>query len=247
MIKVKDPNQFNIFDPWDFLSPKRRKILDAEWPGLFREHILPSIPIKKVIKYFDPTFGRPTKELYSMLGALILQQSFDLTDEETVQQYSYNIQWHYSLLTLWSHVLWTWSEIVGFAWTKLTVTPEFGYPHNIKKGATHEPFQETITCNMALSVQIIPIFKAKTVFGESFLGKRLLCWHTGPKSWNGSEICPISGSPRTRTRTKNVQFLATNPGVTPPCLLRGQDGSPLPGGKSNTRSYGPGCFTLAKV
>ena len=97
MIKVKNPNQFNIFDPWGFLSPKRRKILDAEWPGLFREHILPSIPIKKVIKYFDPTFGRPTKELYSMLGALILQQSFDLTDEETVQQYSYNIQWHYSL------------------------------------------------------------------------------------------------------------------------------------------------------
>jgi hypothetical protein len=97
MIKVKDPNQFNIFDPWDFLSPKRRMILDAEWPGLFREHILPSIPIKKVIKYFDPTFGRPTKELYSMLGALVLQQSFDLTDEETVQQYSYNIQWHYSL------------------------------------------------------------------------------------------------------------------------------------------------------
>ena len=76
---------------------KRRKMLDAGWPGLFREHILSSIPINKVTKYFDPTFGRPTKELYSMLGALILQQSFDLTDEETVQQYAYNIQWHYSL------------------------------------------------------------------------------------------------------------------------------------------------------
>ena len=32
-----------------------------------------------------------------MLGALILQQTFDLTDEETVQQYAFNIQWHYSL------------------------------------------------------------------------------------------------------------------------------------------------------
>jgi hypothetical protein len=97
MIKVKTPEQLNIFDPWDFLSPKRRKMLDAGWPGLFREHILPSIPINKIVKYFDPTFGRPTKELYSMLGALILQQFFDLTDEETVQQYAYNIQWHYSL------------------------------------------------------------------------------------------------------------------------------------------------------
>lgn len=97
MIKVKDPNQLNIFDPWDFLTPKRRQMLNAGWPGLFREHILPSIPVDKATKYFDSSFGRPTKELYSMLGALILQQSFDLTDEETVQQYAFNIQWHYSL------------------------------------------------------------------------------------------------------------------------------------------------------
>jgi hypothetical protein len=97
MIKVKDPNQFDIFDPWAFLTPKRRQLLDAGWPGLFREHILPSIPVDKVGKYFDATFGRPTKELYAMIGALILQQTFDLTDEETVQQYAFNIQWHYSL------------------------------------------------------------------------------------------------------------------------------------------------------
>jgi len=36
MIKVKNPNQLNIFDPWDFLTPKRRQMLDAGWPGLFR-------------------------------------------------------------------------------------------------------------------------------------------------------------------------------------------------------------------
>jgi len=97
MIKIKNPNQLNIFDPWDFITPKRRQMLDADWPGLFREHILPSIPVNKVTKYFDANFGRPSKELYSMLGALVLQQAFDLTDEETIQQYAFNIQWHYSL------------------------------------------------------------------------------------------------------------------------------------------------------
>ena len=97
MIKVKNPNQLDIFDPWAYLTPKRRQMLDSGWPGLFREIILPSIPVNKVSKHFDATFGRPTKELYSMLGALILQQSFDLTDEETVQQYAFNIQWHYCL------------------------------------------------------------------------------------------------------------------------------------------------------
>jgi len=97
MIKVKNPNQLNIFDPWAFLTPKRRQLLDSGWPGLFREHILASIPVHKFAKYFDETLGRPTKELYSMIGALILQQTLDLTDEETVRQYAFDTQWHYAL------------------------------------------------------------------------------------------------------------------------------------------------------
>ena len=97
MRKVKNPNQLDIFDPWAFLTPKRRQLLNTGWPGLFREHILPSIPVQDVAQYFNENFGRPTKELYAMIGALILQQAFDFTDEETVQQYAFNIQWHYSL------------------------------------------------------------------------------------------------------------------------------------------------------
>jgi len=97
MLTVKNPNQLNIFDPWEFVTPKRRNLLDNSWPGLFREHILPSIPIHKVAKYFNETFGRPTKELYAMVGALVLQQALDLTDEETVRGYAFDMQWHYAL------------------------------------------------------------------------------------------------------------------------------------------------------
>jgi hypothetical protein len=97
MINIKNPNQRNIFDPWDFITPKRRKLLDSSWPGLFREYILPSIPVQKVAKYFDADLGRPTKELYASLGALILQQTLDLTDDETVLQHSFDTQWHYAL------------------------------------------------------------------------------------------------------------------------------------------------------
>lgn len=97
MLKVKNPNQLDIFDPWGFLTPKRRQLLDAGWPGLFREHILPTIPVHKVAQYFNETFGRPTKEFYSAIGALILQQTLDLTDEETVREYAFDIQWHYAL------------------------------------------------------------------------------------------------------------------------------------------------------
>ncbi len=97
MIRINDPRQHNIFDPWDFLTPKRRQLLDCGWPGLFREHILPVLPVHRISAYFNVDFGRPSKELYSMLGALVLQQAFDLTDEECTQQFAFNIQWHYAL------------------------------------------------------------------------------------------------------------------------------------------------------
>lgn len=97
MLTVKNPNQLDIFDPWESLSPKRRSLLESSWPGLFRRHILASIPIHKIAKYFNETFGRPTKELYAMAGALILQQTHDLTDEQTVRAYAFDLQWHYAL------------------------------------------------------------------------------------------------------------------------------------------------------
>ena len=94
---VKNPNQLYIFDPWSFLTPKRRQMLEAGWPGLFQKHILPSLPVCDIAKHFDSGIGRPTKELYAMLGALILQQTFDLTDVQTVEQFCFNTQWHFAL------------------------------------------------------------------------------------------------------------------------------------------------------
>ena len=97
MLRIKSPSQLDIFDPWSFLTPKRRQMLEAGWPGLFRKYILPEIPVHKISCHFDKNQGRPTKELYALIGALIIQQMNDLTDEDTVQQFTFNIQWHYAL------------------------------------------------------------------------------------------------------------------------------------------------------
>ena len=90
MIKIKSPNQLNILDPSDWLTLKRRQMLEGGWPGLFQKRILPTLPVHKAAKFFDASLGRPTKELYAMLGALILHQAFDLSDEQTVDQFALN-------------------------------------------------------------------------------------------------------------------------------------------------------------
>jgi len=97
MIHTRDHNTAYLFDPWNFLGQKRRNLLNTSWAALFREHILCELPVNKIAPCFSETYGRPTKELYTALGVLLLQEILDLTDEETVCQLAFNLQWHYAL------------------------------------------------------------------------------------------------------------------------------------------------------
>jgi hypothetical protein len=97
MINIKDHKTLNIFEPFPFLGPKRRRLIDTSWAKLFRDQILPELPVDKIFKKFHWFMGRPTKELYAMLGVMILQQMDDFTDEETIHQYAFNLEWHYAL------------------------------------------------------------------------------------------------------------------------------------------------------
>ena len=97
MIRIKNHKQRQLFDPWRHLSPKRRKMLDEEWPGLFREHLLEELPVDQMLPNFTDGIGRPSKELHTVLGVLLLQQALDLTDKAAIEQLCFNIQWHYAL------------------------------------------------------------------------------------------------------------------------------------------------------
>jgi len=97
MIRIKDHKQQQLFDPWHFLSPKRRRMLEEDWPGLFREHLLQKLPVDQIAPHFTPGVGRPTKELHTVLGVLLLQQALDLSDQVAIEQLCFNIQWHYAL------------------------------------------------------------------------------------------------------------------------------------------------------
>ena len=97
MFHVKNHKQAHIFDPWGYLGPKRRKALDQSWSGIFQKEILPVLPVEDLRKHYHDFLGRPTKELYSMIGLMILQQMFDYTDKEAVEQFCFNLQWHYAL------------------------------------------------------------------------------------------------------------------------------------------------------
>lgn len=122
MIHVKDHKQYYMFNPFAHLGPKRLALLESSWAHLFREEILHKLPAERLFSLYSEHYGRRTKELYAMLGIVLLQQQQDLTDDEAIQQFSFNIMWHYALnVTDTSDVssyvsprtLWTMREIVG--------------------------------------------------------------------------------------------------------------------------------------
>ena len=97
MITFRDHHSGDLFDPWEHLGAQRRRLLDRSWAGVFREHLLRHLPVSELAPHFHATQGRPTKDIHVVLGALILQQLHDLTDEQTVEALAFHITWHSAL------------------------------------------------------------------------------------------------------------------------------------------------------
>ena len=93
-----DPRQKPLFDPaGEMFSSTALRRLQKDWPELFRRQLLHLMPVGKIAEHFDPTMGCPTKELYSMAGAIFLKEFFDLTIEEAVNRYLFDAAWQYAL------------------------------------------------------------------------------------------------------------------------------------------------------
>lgn len=97
MLTLRNHQNGDLFDPWEYLGPQRKRLLERSWAGVFRDFLLKRLPVKELIPHFRDGFGRPSKDLFVALGALILQQLHDLTDQQTSEAVSLNIAWHYAL------------------------------------------------------------------------------------------------------------------------------------------------------
>jgi len=97
MIHVKDHKQLDMFNPFAHLGPKRLALLESSWAHLFREEILHNLPAEKLFQFYDEFRGRKTKELYAMLGLVLIQQMEDCTDADAVDNFALNLKWQYAL------------------------------------------------------------------------------------------------------------------------------------------------------
>lgn len=98
MRTLRDPRQTQLFDPFDgVLTERTSRALLEDWQGLFRHVLLELMPVEALGRSFSPALGRPTKELYSMAGLLVIKAFMDWTEEETLCAYRFHLDLHYAL------------------------------------------------------------------------------------------------------------------------------------------------------
>jgi hypothetical protein len=77
---------------------KKLAVLQNEWPHTFRENVFPHIPGDEVAKrLFALNNGRPSKDVNVSIALMILQDGFNLTDQEAVHNLTFNGMYQYAL------------------------------------------------------------------------------------------------------------------------------------------------------
>lgn len=100
-----DPRQAELFDIFESQMPPRTyRRLKKSFHAVFRHIILELMPVAELGENFHPIIGRPTKELYSMAGLVLLKEYHNWTVEEATDAYLFDVRIHYALNLRTGHV-----------------------------------------------------------------------------------------------------------------------------------------------
>jgi hypothetical protein len=79
------------------LSPFQRRRLTGSWVLPFRDHILPLINEHSFSCFYHPTHGAPNRSVRVVLGILLLKEFFDLTDDDALESFAFDLRWQIAL------------------------------------------------------------------------------------------------------------------------------------------------------
>jgi hypothetical protein len=96
--RMVDPNQVDTSSDFGgILSPVALRRLQDSWQHLFRKVILELMPADTLATHFHEVLGRPTKELYSVAGLLLIKEFMDWTNERAADCYMFDVSIQYAL------------------------------------------------------------------------------------------------------------------------------------------------------
>ncbi len=94
-----EEQQLSLFDPLNTLTERERKFLERSWAKYFAEFIFPKIDeIPYAVLYSDKD-SRPNTPVNVQIGALLLKELTNLSDDELLESLMFDIRFQYALHT----------------------------------------------------------------------------------------------------------------------------------------------------
>ena len=88
ILKANPSQQLSIFDRSLRLTERERKCLEKSWAKVFSDEIFPAIDEDRFRVLYSENASRPNTPVNIIVGALILKEIFDLSDDEMVEKFN---------------------------------------------------------------------------------------------------------------------------------------------------------------
>jgi hypothetical protein len=97
--KSNDSQQMTFNDAMFGLTPREKRMLEKSWAKHFSEKIFPLIDENKFACLYSDKASRPNTPVNVCVGALIIKEAFNMTDDEMVEALAFDIRYQYALHT----------------------------------------------------------------------------------------------------------------------------------------------------
>ena len=97
--KSNDCQQLTFDDSLFSLTEREKKALDKSWAKVFADEIFPAIDEERFSVLYSEKASRPNTPVNVVVGALIIKELFDYSDDEIVENLMLDLHLQYALHT----------------------------------------------------------------------------------------------------------------------------------------------------
>lgn len=97
--KENSCQQISIADSFNTLTAREQKALEKSWAKIFADEIFPAIDEKRFSVLYSNKASRPNAPVNVIVGALIIKELFDYSDDEIVENLMLDLHLQYALHT----------------------------------------------------------------------------------------------------------------------------------------------------
>ena len=97
--RANDCQQLSFLDSFSGLTAREQKALENSWAKVFAEEIFPEIDEQRFSVLYSNKASRPNTPVNVIIGALIIKELFDLSDDEMVENLMLDPRYQYALHT----------------------------------------------------------------------------------------------------------------------------------------------------